>query len=504
MVDFERALAQRFGLPSANWTMKLRDLLKTEDDPSGAKIVAQFDVGETIEEAQINFARRDGEDGSDDPKHYAVEDCKGKTIEDLTPGFQYEDRFYPVTGWIGYSRKPYNDDLMAGIRIYCRGKIAAQTHIFNLKAGFTGEYDVRSYLVGALSADWLDEGEDLIRTDRQDILWSHELGQAFETWGQKVVKKIGEMTRGPKKQRAWELFEKTSNIQEQVKEAFPGEERREIRENTLEIARVIAQSSKDEELQDPSFRQGLLDLSMTMGPHVTLDRSLRKAAEDKGDPLSVIVKILRTARIAELAGFGKIAEDRVKVIEKVGELKDKEHTLESAFQELISSAPWLINPAWQPITANQSFATLKVEFQKYYEKQTGKELVLDAFTDPNKRSDFVLSNQETAIEIIEIKKPGHSLQNEEMGRIDTYVRLMREFLDLPGNGEFKVLFPRFHVTLVCDGLALSGVYGTALEGLVREGTLFHQTWNAFLLKARKAHEDFLNENERQKKIAVTD
>jgi hypothetical protein len=115
----------------------------------------------------------------------------------------------------------------------------------------------------------------------------------------------------------------------------------------------------------------------------------------------------------------------------------------------------------------------------------------------------VLSNQDNAIEIIEIKKPGHSLQNEEMGRIDTYVRLMREFLDLPGNAEFKVLFPRFHVTLVCDDLSLSGVHNTAFEGLVREGTLFHQSWNAFLLKARKAHEDFLNENERQKKIAVT-
>jgi len=69
---------------------------------------------------------------------------------------------------------------MAGVRIYCRGKIAAQTHIFNMKAGFTGEYDIRSYLVGQLYADWLDESEDLIRTDRQDILWSHPLGFATQ------------------------------------------------------------------------------------------------------------------------------------------------------------------------------------------------------------------------------------------------------------------------------------------------------------------------------------
>ena len=77
---------------------------------------------------------------------------------------------------------------MAGVRIYCRGKIAAQTRIFNMRAGFTGEHDIRSYLVGELNADWLDEGEDLIRTDRQDILWSHPLGEAFEKWGQRLVK----------------------------------------------------------------------------------------------------------------------------------------------------------------------------------------------------------------------------------------------------------------------------------------------------------------------------
>ena len=66
---------------------------------------------------------------------------------------------------------PYKDELMAGVRIYCRGKIAAQSLLFNKHAGFTGEYNIRSYLVGQLDADWLDEDDDLIQTDRRDILW---------------------------------------------------------------------------------------------------------------------------------------------------------------------------------------------------------------------------------------------------------------------------------------------------------------------------------------------
>ena len=43
----------------------------------------------------------------------------------------------------------------------------------------------------------------------------------------------------------------------------------------------------------------------------------------------------------------------MKVIKTVEQLKDHATTLEEAFQELIEQAPWLINPQWSPITANQ-------------------------------------------------------------------------------------------------------------------------------------------------------
>ena len=44
---------------------------------------------------------------------------------------------------------------------------------------------MRSYLVGEVHADWLDEddGDDLITTDRQDILWESEYGRALRRVG---------------------------------------------------------------------------------------------------------------------------------------------------------------------------------------------------------------------------------------------------------------------------------------------------------------------------------
>ena len=500
MDEFERQLSQRFGLESPKWRITLIDSLKATSDPNYSRRVGSFLV-ERMPNTTISFetcAKGINELG------YWTLGPDNLPLDDLKPGFEYEDKFYPVTGWVAYSKVPYKDDLMAGIRIYCRGKIAAQTHVFNLKAGFTGEYDIRSYLVGELHADWLDEAEDLIRTDRQDILWSNELGQALQNWGQILVKKIGVITRQPQRKKAWQYFEEVSKIEEKVLKAFPSDGQKEIRENTLKLAKVVAQSTRQDEFDNHEVVQSIVDLSILLGPHITLDEKLREAAESQDNPLSAITGILKTARIAELSSFGRIAEDRIKVIKKVEELKDDPETLESALQSLIEEAPWLINPQWSPIIANQTFSTLVGEFRKFYKKQTGNELTLGPIKDPKKRADFVLSSQDNAIQIVEIKQPDYDFKNEDMVRINSYVEIMESFLADPANGEFHKLFPDFHVTLVCDGASLSGVHKRAFDELKKSKRLTHINWKTFLLRTRQMHQGFLEEAERQQKAAARD
>lgn len=502
IADFERQMAQRFGLATHNWRIILRDSRKNTGDADYERIVGAFET-QLKPGTKISFARRANSPGeSRDPKDFEVKGPDGVNIGEAAAGFTLEDNFYPITGWVGYAKDPYKDDLMAGVRIYCRGKIAAQTALFNMKAGFTGEHDVRSYLIGELHADWLDEDDDLIRTDRQDILWSHDLGQGFQTWGQSLVKIVGRITREPMRKSAWERFQTISKINERVAQAYPGAQQGELRKRTLEMAEVIAKSARGDEIEDEQTVESFVQLSLLLGPHITLDEKLKEAAEAKGHHLGFISEILKTARIAELASFGRIADDRVRVIKQVEQYKDDPNTLESAFQQLITEAPWLVNPQWSPITANQSFETLKTEFAKYYKQQTKQDLNLQGFPDKNKRADFVMSNQDQVIEIVEIKRPKHALQNEEMERINKYVDLMDEFLNLDGNKDFKILFPKYRVTLVCDELALSGVHKSAFEGLKKKEILEHISWRTFLLRTKKMHEGFLNEAERQQKIAV--
>ncbi len=502
IADFERQLAQRFGLETPNWRIILRDSRKNPGDADYERIVGAFET-KLKSGTKITFERRtNAATDSRDPKDFEVKGPDGVNVGHAAAGFPLEERFYPITGWVGYAKDPYKDDLMAGVRIYCRGKIAAQTAVFNMKAGFTGEHDVRSYLIGELHADWLDEDDDLIRTDRQDILWSHDLGQGLQTWGQALVKIVGRITREPMRKSAWERFQQISKINERVARAYPGAQQEEIRKRTLDMAETIAKSARGDELEDEQTVETFVQLSLLLGPHITLDEKLKEAAETKGHSLEVVSTILKTARIAELASFGRIADDRVRVIKQVEVYKDDPNTLEAAFQKLITEAPWLVNPQWSPITANQTFETLKAEFAKFYKQQTKQDLNLEGFPDKNKRADFVMSNQDQVIEIVEIKRPKHALQNEEMERINKYVDLMDEFLNLDGNEDFKKLFPKFHVTLVCDELGLSGVHKSAFEGFKKKEVLEHINWRTFLLRTRKMHEGFLNEAERQQKMAA--
>ncbi len=478
-----RQIAQRFGIQSADWQINLVD---NTQSGAGPHTVGPFDV-QVMPNTRLAFQRNG-----------TVLAPDGTPFDEVEAGFRHEGRFHLVTGWMAYSKQPYRDDLMAGVRIYCRGKIAAQTSVFNRKAGFTGEHNVRSYLVGELNADWLDEEEDLIQTDRRDILWSDELATAFESWGQDAVRRIGTLSRDPMRKATLDLFLQTGNVAERVRDSFPNEDQEKIREHAMEVARTFGRTISRPEAEDADVVDDLVDLSITLAPHITLDEMMRTAVEDADTPIAVLGSFLRTARIAELSSFGRIAEDRLKVIDRLQVLKDGRDTDEDSLQRLIEEAPWLINPEWAPVTANQALSTLRREFETYYEDRTGESIQLSDFQDPRKRPDFVLSSQESVAQIVEIKRPGHALTNDEMERIVNYHNNMESFLADPAHESFRRSFQGFHITLVCDSLSLTGTAQAAFDGYVRGERLTHLDWTAFLLKTEEVHQDFLREAERQR------
>lgn len=504
MDTFARQLAQRFGVSRADWQVTLVDTSLAPGTEGRERTVGDFQIA-TMPNTKIVLEGPTTEAVDESQaSEFTAKDESGYEVAGAEAGFKYGGRFFPVTGWVAYAKESYRDDLMAGIRIYCRGKIAAQTAVFNRKSGFTGEHSVRSYLVGELRADWLDEDEDLIQTDRRDILWSDELGQEFERWGQRIVALVGTRSREPEKKKVWDEFLETGDVLNKVNSAYPGDRWKPIREKTIELAKLMGERLRPAEAKDEAFVDSLVQYSLALGPHVILDDALKQAASEEQAAIAVMSTILRTARVAELSSYGMIAEKRVKVIERIIELKDEGATLEQALQDSIEEAPWLVNPLWSPITSNQQLSTLRSEFEKHFEEQTGVEIRLEAFEDgaETKRPDFVLSADDFGLQIIEIKRPKHKLKNDEWDRIQLYIDQMERFLNLSGHEEFKRIFKTFTVTLVCDEIGLTGSQLRAFESYRNDRTLEHITWTGFLRRTEHMHQEFLAEAKRQKQLAL--
>lgn len=117
------------------------------------------------------------------------------------------------------------------------------------------------------------------------------------------------------KKKIWDRFQEVSNIIENIELAFPAASQKPIRDRALQIARLLGQSIREDELEDKEHVDSLVQLSLSFAPHITLDDKLREAAEAKESTVGVITDILKTARVAELSSFGRIAFDRIKVIE---------------------------------------------------------------------------------------------------------------------------------------------------------------------------------------------
>ncbi len=456
---FHRQIARSFGTKLPDFKIKIEN---TEN--GNVSEIGELDV-EIEEETKIN-----------------VDDRPPVTMEDGTT--------LPVKGWVAYTKHPYKNEEVAGVRIYTRGKIGASTRDFGLKAGFTGEHTLRSYLAGVIHAEWLDkdDGEDLVHTGRQDILWASEEGTAFMKWGQQLLKELATKSRTPLREKAWRVFLERSNLEEEAKERFHD---KEVVKQAMVVGKVIGQVTSLDDLTDESYTQKIKELVLTITPHKMLVDKLKEVEEKGvGTPLGVISAIFNDAKVAEASSLGQVAMVRIDIVDKLEQhLQSGASVDESALQKLIESASWLVDPRWTVLQANKSFETLRSAFETWYRDQHGTEITTTTLSGLQ-RPDFVMMHVGRGVEIVEIKRPRHALIDEEFERLRSYIGALDRFLE--ANPNFKEDFPKVHATLICDSLRLGATPQLAYDKLKDDRKLKKKTWWEILQDTKKVNQDFLD------------
>ena len=401
---------------------------------------------------------------------------------------------HSVTGWLAHATQSYKDEESAGVRIYARGKIVATTRDFEQPAGFTGEFRTRSYLVGEIHAEWLDDDddEDLIRTDRQSILWDSEKGDAFRQWGMALIKEVAKLATRPRRESKAALFLRDSKLRERAEQRY-GED--DVVAVVLELGKQIGGFAAEDELGDEEYVNDLAEVVLAVAPHQALIDAFRSIAGQNDATLDDLLEVFTKTRTAEMASYAQIASERVRSIEELKRLLYRQGTSESDLHNLIRKAPWLVQPDWSVITVNQSLKNFHDELERWLREHSYGEMST-AVVHERKQPDLTLINFGKSLHLIELKKPGHSFSRADYRRLENYVKALEDLFT--NNVELASPFPDgWRIDLIADKEGIADVTARRSFGSMKDtGQVVRRTWRDFLSHAHATHEEFLKARDR--------
>jgi len=194
-----------------------------------------------------------------------------------------------------------------------------------------------------------------------------------------------------------------------------------------------------------------------------------------------------------LASYGQVVSEKIKVIDIFERSIRGKDTEERELQEILEDATWLIDPRWEPITANQQFKSFRDALQAWFKKKYGKEvLTTTKISHEKKRPDFILLHIENGIKLIEIKPPKHAFGDADWERLNQYDDAMEEFFR--ANKSYKKVFPReFSIILIADEISLKNSSNKKAFQLLEDNKrLDHKTWDDLIKDTKEFHQSFLD------------
>lgn len=136
-------------------------------------------------------------------------------------------------------------------------------------------------------------------------MWSSEKGQAFQEWGQKLLRKLGTQSVGPLNQRAYESFLEKSNYENSAKRLF-GDTK--VYDSAMRVGKVIGRMISMQNLSDDDYVKRVKDLALMIAPHSMLVEKLREISDDTlSSSLDILESLLGDTRLAEASSLGQVA-----------------------------------------------------------------------------------------------------------------------------------------------------------------------------------------------------
>ena len=321
---------------------------------------------------------------------------------------QYELKYY-----YGFSKSTIRNKELRGFTIYVRGKTAqAPPFFFDVEGTASGQHGTK-YVTGEIEADFLDEFKtnDLIATDRQEIDWEAEEVKGLLQWGQSLARRALREWRDSRARTidSWLLAD--SALQLRINDLDPTSQKQVRR--FLGILGQVDEAEMDEVL---SLSDSIVQAFEFRHFHDVI-QELESAT---GDPEEFVrtLQHLRRWQVLESRAILEIVKGRLDIVTKFRSMivnmeperasgKNPEN-----LHDLLASYPWLLNPEWQVLYEEKSISKQLRDWDK---KDTGL-----SEEELRSRYDFLALKGDDSLLVVDIKRPGHAVELDELHRLQKY------------------------------------------------------------------------------------
>ena len=368
-----------------------------------------------------------------------------------------------IRWWAGFCKNTIPEEERRGFVVYVRGKLAQAPWFFDLSGGVWGQHGLQ-YLTGEVEANYLDDDEDLIATDRGTVRWEDPVAAPLKEWGRQQVRDLLEHWTD----RRREAKEKSRTVTRYVERAqrLPPRERKVFKEVVDRICSIpqLGRTQDGKDITDELVRFAYNALT-----NRSFLKAIRRLNTASADDIGKFTEIVSEWDIIEAVNFAHVIRGRVQIIKTFKKMIDSKAKEKPDMQDYLKKYPWLIDPSWTMLTHEKSLdRIIKDKF----------DLTPAKSDDGRKRPDyFCLGDRHRTAYVVEAKRPGRSVGFKELRQLTEYVYHLRREQD-----ETNVMG-----LLIADEVRRDGEQWAEI---LQDKVIRIRSWSRLFNTTRRLHEDF--------------
>lgn len=451
LASLRRGLARRFAIIGEKW---------------------QFEViinGKPISVEERDLKRLLAKDADEKPYLWEFDEVEIK-----------HDTGWIVSGWIGALERTKSDDdgVDRGISILARGKLVQEPFWFNTGVG---QQYALSYLVGELHAEFVDEAEDTIGTSRNVLVWDTDANAKLMEWGEKKVKDIA---------REWSEKRQKDNVRKLEKNELYQRFKERAKDIDNQRAWVLAnklvlQAISNNPTADVSKLEPIIQTSLDFMEFDAFGKIAQDLADSDVQDVEKLLSLFKEWEIVEAKEMARVTEGRIKTIEKLQDLIEKNALEVPTLRNFLKEFPWVIDPRWNLVAD-----------EVYYSKLLKEKFPNSKLEESDRRIDFLCVREGENLVVVEIKRPKKKASKKELGQIEDYVLFLRGIVEPTTDPEWGV--KNVVGYLLCGGLVNDPTV-IQKQKILENSQIHVRQYGDLLNMVTNLHQEFLDRYKQLKK-----